>query len=77
MFECWRKEPLLKGKAQYSSPCTNQFSSAIFYIVNIITFYKTSYPNEEVNCTKLSTSVSVTCGLYSKNILTIISDDHK
>jgi hypothetical protein len=50
------KETLLKGKAQYSwPPCTNLFRSAPFYIENIIyIFNKTSYLNEEVNCTKPS-----------------------
>jgi hypothetical protein len=48
------REVLLKGKAQYGwPPSTNQFRSAPFYIENIIInlFYKTSYLNEEVNCT--------------------------
>jgi len=45
------REPLLKEKAQYNwPPCTNLFGSAAFDIANIF-FYKTSYPNEEVNCT--------------------------
>ncbi len=50
------KEVLLKGKAQYSwPPCTNQFWSSPFYIENIINLsYKTSYLNEEVNCTEPS-----------------------
>jgi hypothetical protein len=55
-FECKIREVLLKGKAQYSwPPCTNQFRSTPFYIENIINlFYKTSYLNEEVNCTEPS-----------------------
>ncbi len=50
------REILLKGKAQYDwPPCTNQFRSAPLYIENIINlFYKTSYINEEVNCTEPS-----------------------
>ncbi len=53
------REALLKGKAQYSwPPCPNWFVSAYFYIENIIyLFYKTSYPNEEVNGTEHSVSV--------------------
>jgi hypothetical protein len=53
-------ETLLKGKAQYSwPPCTNLFISAPFYIENsIYIFNKTSYLNEEVNCTEPSPSVS-------------------
>ncbi len=55
------REPLLKGMAQYSwPPCTNQFRSAHFYIENMIYLgSKTSYLNEEVNCTEPSPSVSV------------------
>ncbi len=54
-------EVLLRGKAQYSwPPCTNQFRSAPFYIENVMDlFYKTSYLNEEVNCTKPSLLVSI------------------
>ncbi len=57
------KEPLQKGKAKYGwSPSTNQFESAHFYIESIIyLFNKTSYHNEEVNCTEPSPSVSVPC----------------
>ncbi len=45
---------LLKGKDQYNwPPCTNKFRSTAFYSENIIyLFYKTSYLNEEVNCTE-------------------------
>ncbi len=55
-FDTWAKEVLLKGEAQYGWPLyTNQFRSAPFYIENIINlFYKTSYLNEEVNCTEPS-----------------------
>ncbi len=55
------KETLLKGKALYSwPPNTNLYRSAPFYIENIIyIFNKTSYLNEEVNCTEPSPSVSV------------------
>jgi hypothetical protein len=46
------KEPLLKGKSQYIwPPCTNLFRSAAFDIENVISFYRTSYLHEEVNCT--------------------------
>ncbi len=50
------REVLLKGKDQYSwPPCTNKFRSAPFNIEKIINiFYKTSYLNEEVNCTENS-----------------------
>ncbi len=48
------REPLLKGKAQYYwPPCIASFDQLIFY--------KTSYLNEEVNCTKPFPSVSVPC----------------
>ncbi len=55
------REVLLKGKAHYGRPpCSNQFRSAPFYIENIINlFYKTSYLNEEVNCTETSVLVSI------------------
>ncbi len=54
-------EALCKGKAQYSwYPCTNLFRPTAFYIQNIINLcYKTSYLNEEVNCTEPSPSASV------------------
>jgi len=57
------REALLKGKVLYSWPiCTNLFRSAPFYIENIIYILnKTSYLNEEVNCTEPSTSVSIPC----------------
>jgi Kelch motif len=55
------KEALLKGKVQYCwPPCTKKFRSTTFSIENrIYLFYTTSHLNEEVNCTKLSPSVSV------------------
>ncbi len=55
------REVLLKGMAQYGWPaCTNQFRSAPFYIEKIINlFYKTSYFNEEVNCTEPPPLVSI------------------
>ncbi len=54
------REVLLQGKAKYGWPCTNQFISAPFYIKNIIKlFFKTSYLNEEVNCTEASSLVSI------------------
>jgi hypothetical protein len=48
------KKVLLKGKAQYAwPPIKNQFRSAPLYIEDIINlFYKTSFLNEEVNCTE-------------------------
>jgi hypothetical protein len=57
------KETLLKGKAQYTwPPCANLLTSAPFYIENMINiFNKTSYLNEEVNCSEPSPSVSVPC----------------
>ncbi len=61
---------LLKGKARYSSPpCTDWFRSAAFDIENIIYFfYKTSYLNEEVNCTEPYPSVSVPVIISNKCI---------
>jgi len=55
------REVLLKEKAQYGwSPCTNKFRSAHFYIEHIIyVFIPNKLPNEEVNCTELSLSVSI------------------
>ncbi len=60
------REPLLKGKAQYSwAPCTNKFRSGGFHIENIIyLWYKTSYLNEEVNCIEPSPSARVPGHLY-------------
>ncbi len=57
------REALLKGKTQYSwSPSTNWLGLTHFYIENInYLLYKTSDPNEEVNCTKLSPLVSFPC----------------
>jgi hypothetical protein len=47
-----------EGLVQLTS-FTSEFRSAPFYIENIIyNFYKTSYINEEVNCTETSHSVS-------------------
>jgi hypothetical protein len=56
-------EVLLKGNAKYGwPPCTNQFRSAPFYTENIINlFYKTSYRNEEVNCTEPYPLDSIPC----------------
>jgi hypothetical protein len=53
-------EPLLKGKAQYS----NTFFlliliSSVLYWKYYLPCYKTSYLNEEVNCTEQSPSVSI------------------
>ncbi len=57
------REPLLKGKAQYSwPPCTNSFRSAAFDIGN-----KTSYLNEEVNGTELVSLRPVTIGWRREN----------
>ncbi len=55
------REPLLKGKAQYSwPPCTNLFRLVSFDIANIILlFHKTSYLNEEVNCIEPSPLVGI------------------
>jgi len=60
------REPLVKGKAQYSWPlCTNKFRSAALDIENIIYLcYKTSYLNEEVCCTEPTPSVSVNEKFY-------------
>ncbi len=65
------REVLLKGKAQYGwPPCTNQFRSAPFYIENIINlFYKTSYLNEEVNCTEPSPLAIIPWLQYKKRVL--------
>jgi hypothetical protein len=48
------RELLLKGKALYNwPPCINLCRSATFYTDTIIfIFYKTTYLNEEVNCTE-------------------------
>ncbi len=61
IFKRFTMEVLLKRKAQYSwTPCTNQIGSAPFYIENIINlFCKTSYLNEEINCTEPSPFVSI------------------
>jgi hypothetical protein len=55
------REPLLKGKHQYSSaPCIKYFRAAALDNANIyLLFYKTGYLNEETYCTELSISVSV------------------
>jgi len=62
------KEPLMKWKARYSwPPCTDQFWSAAFGIAIIIElFYKTSYLEEEVNCTEPSLSDRVPCSSQLK-----------
>ncbi len=55
----------MKGKDLYGGPpclppCTNQFRLAALYVENIIyVCYKTSYLNEEVDCTEPSPYVSV------------------
>jgi len=53
------RETLLKGNTQCSSPpCTKLLRSAPFNFENIIyIFNKTSYLNEEVNCTEPSLSL--------------------
>jgi hypothetical protein len=66
------REPLLKGKAQYSwLPCSNKFRLGACDIANIIYFLnKTSYLKEEVNRTKPFPLVSVPCPasqLFSTN----------
>jgi hypothetical protein len=55
------REPLLKGKAQYSwPPSTYYLIIEAFDIANIFYFMnKTSYPNEEVNETESSPSISI------------------
>ncbi len=54
------RESLLKGKAQCGwSPCSNQFISTAFVLQTLFTFYKASYFNEELNCTRPFHSVSV------------------
>ncbi len=62
-LKCLSREPLLKGKTQYSlTPCTDKFRWAAFDIATInLLFYNTRYLNEEVNCTEPSPSVSVPC----------------
>ncbi len=57
------REVLFKGMAQYRwPPSTNLLRTAPFLIDNIIYLcYKTSYLNEEVNCTDPSPSVSIPC----------------
>ncbi len=51
---------LLKGKAQYGGhPCTIQFTSAPCHIIYLL--QKTSYLNEEVNCTEPFLSASIPC----------------
>jgi hypothetical protein len=69
------REVLLNGKAQYSwPPSTKYFTSDPFHIENIIyVFYKTSYLNEEVNCTELFSSVSITWGKFYKTFLSVIN----
>ncbi len=64
LFVVVTREVFQKGKAQYGRPpCTNQYRSGPFYIENIIDlFYKTSYFNEEVNCTEPSPLDSIPCG---------------
>jgi hypothetical protein len=56
------REPLLKGKAWYSWPPSllTSLDQLLFYINILLTFFETSYLNEEVNCTERSPSVSVT-----------------
>jgi hypothetical protein len=62
------RKVLLKGKTQYGwPPCTNRFRSAPLYIENIINlFYKTSYLNEEVNCTEPSPLVRIPWTKYMR-----------
>ncbi len=57
------QEVFVRDKAQYHwPPCANWFISAPSCTENsIYLFYKTSYLNEEVNCTEPSTSVSIPC----------------
>ncbi len=51
---------LTEGEGSVRSPCTNKFSSAAFTIEHIIYLcYKTTYLNEEVNCTEPPPSFSV------------------
>jgi len=72
-WKSYTREPLMKGKAQYSwPPCTNLLRLAPFYIENIIYIcYKTSYLNEEVNGTEPSPSVSVPCFVCPLQIFTL------
>jgi len=55
------REPLIKGRAEHSwSPCANKFKSVHFHTDYFIYLcYKTSYLNEEVNCTEPYPSVGV------------------
>ncbi len=57
------REPLPKGKAQYYwPPCSNQFRTIAFSLEMLFIFFtKTSYPNEEVNSTEPSPTLSFPC----------------
>ncbi len=64
---------LAEGNDQYDwSPSTNNFRLAIFYWEYLFHFYKASYLNEEVNCTELSSLVSLlwfTCALIHNPLI--------
>jgi hypothetical protein len=63
-----QRESLVKGKKQYSlSTCAN-CSDQLLLIVKIF-LKKTSYLNEEVNCTEPSASVRLSCFAKIKNLI--------
>ncbi len=76
-FNCTSREPLLNVKAQYSwPPYSKYFRLSHFYTENIIYFcYWKSQPNEEVNCTGPSPSVSVHGYKALTNMLVSAHDD--
>jgi hypothetical protein len=54
------RESLLNGNDQYNlPPCTKNFRTAALKTITIFLFYKTTYLNEEVNCTEFSNSVRI------------------
>ncbi len=60
------RDSLLKGKDQFDLPSyTNKFRSAALQNETIFfLFFKTTYSNEEVNCTKPFPSVRLPCMYY-------------
>ncbi len=65
MYTCYAE--CRYAECRGAPPCTNSFRSAHFYIENIIYLcYKTSYLNEEVNCTEALPSVSVPWRMLKK-----------
>ncbi len=54
------REPLLKGKTQYSwPPCINFLDKLLLKLQILFIFLQNNQPYEEVNCTKPSTSISI------------------